>query len=99
MCKSCDENNLDWLITESTIPSIYLLTNRVKPGIGKVPWRQMCIPRNAANESFFSTLKTEFFRFTEFDSIEQLDAGLHEHSLLQPWADKAQIERIESGRL
>jgi hypothetical protein len=44
----------------------------------------MCIPRNAANESFFSTLKTEFFRFTEFDSIEQLDAGLPEHSLLQP---------------
>jgi transposase InsO family protein len=33
----------------------------------------MRIPRNAANESFFGTLKAEFFRFTEFDSIEQLD--------------------------
>ena len=34
---------------------------------------------NAAIESFFGTLKGEFFRLTEFDSIEQLDAGVHDY--------------------
>lgn len=34
---------------------------------------------NAAIESFFGTLKAEFFRLTEFDSIEQLDAGVHDY--------------------
>lgn len=32
---------------------------------------------NAAIESFFGTLKAEFFRLTEFDDIEQLAAGIH----------------------
>ena len=34
---------------------------------------------NAAVESFFGTLKAEFFHLTEFDSIEQLDAEMHDY--------------------
>lgn len=34
---------------------------------------------NAAIESFFGTLKAEFFCLTEFDSIEQLDAEVHDY--------------------
>ncbi len=34
---------------------------------------------NAAIESFFGTLKAEFFHLTEFDSIEQLDAEVHDY--------------------
>ncbi|MBY0475815.1 MAG: IS3 family transposase [Nitrosomonas sp.] len=54
----------------------------------------------AAIESFFGTLKAEFFRLTEFDSIEQLDAGVHDYiRYYNHEADKAQTERTESGRL
>lgn len=31
---------------------------------------------NAAMESFFATLKTEYFHLTDFEDIEQLNAGL-----------------------
>ncbi|SEK15808.1 Integrase core domain-containing protein [Paraburkholderia tropica] len=34
---------------------------------------------NAAMESFFATLKTEFFYLNEFDSIEQLQAELRHY--------------------
>jgi putative transposase len=34
---------------------------------------------NAAMESFFGTLKSEFFHLTDFESIEQLRDGLHEY--------------------
>jgi putative transposase len=34
---------------------------------------------NAAMESFFGTLKSEFFHLTRFDSIEQLERGLHRY--------------------
>ena len=41
-------------------------------------WKSDCFD-NTAIESFFGTLKGEFFRLTEFDSIEQLDAGVHDY--------------------
>ena len=41
-------------------------------------WKGDCFD-NAAIESFFGTLKVKFFRLTEFDSIKQLDAGLHKY--------------------
>lgn len=34
---------------------------------------------NAAMESFFATLKTEFFYLNQFDSVEQLQAGLRQY--------------------
>ena len=34
---------------------------------------------NAAMESFFGTLKSEFFKLSKFDNIEQLRQGLHEY--------------------
>lgn len=34
---------------------------------------------NAAMESFFATLKTEFFHLNQFDSIEQLQAGIRQY--------------------
>lgn len=34
---------------------------------------------NAAMESFFGTLKSEFFYLNRFDSIEQLQAGIHQY--------------------
>jgi len=34
---------------------------------------------NAAMESFFGTLKTEFFYLNEFDSVEQLQAGIKQY--------------------
>lgn len=34
---------------------------------------------NAAMESFFGTLKAEFFHLTRFDSIEQLQAGIRQY--------------------
>lgn len=34
---------------------------------------------NAAMESFFAILKTEFFHLNKFDSVEQLTEGLHEY--------------------
>jgi putative transposase len=34
---------------------------------------------NAAIESFFGTLKAEFFYLAEFHSVEQLEAGLHDY--------------------
>lgn len=34
---------------------------------------------NAAMESFFGTLKSEFFRLNKFDSVEQLRKGLHDY--------------------
>lgn len=34
---------------------------------------------NAAMESFFGTLKSEFFRLNKFESIEQLRKGLHDY--------------------
>lgn len=41
-------------------------------------WKGDCFD-NTAIESFFGTLKVKFFRLTEFDSIKQLDAGLHKY--------------------
>ena len=32
---------------------------------------------NAAIESFFGTLKAEFFYLSKFDNVAQLDAGVH----------------------
>ena len=37
------------------------------------------LPDNAAMESFFGTLKSEFFYLNSFDSIESLEAGLVEY--------------------
>ena len=34
---------------------------------------------NAAIESFFGTLKVEFFRLTKIDSIAQLETGLRDY--------------------
>ena len=34
---------------------------------------------NAAIESFFGTLKAEFFHLTRFDSVAQLEAGVHDY--------------------
>lgn len=34
---------------------------------------------NAAIESFFGTLKAEFFHLTKFDSVAQLEAGVHDY--------------------
>ncbi|GAA5239946.1 hypothetical protein BMMON2_27680 [Burkholderia mallei] len=34
---------------------------------------------NAAMESFFGTLKAEFFHLNEFDSVEQLQAGIRQY--------------------
>jgi len=34
---------------------------------------------NAAMESFFGTLKSEYFHLTEFDSVEQLREGLDDY--------------------
>ena len=34
---------------------------------------------NAAMESFFGRLKSEFFRLNRFESIEQLRKGLHDY--------------------
>ena len=34
---------------------------------------------NAAMESFFGTLKSEFFRLNKFDSVEQLRQGLRRY--------------------
>ncbi|WP_043288344.1 IS3 family transposase, partial [Pseudomonas taiwanensis] len=34
---------------------------------------------NAAMESFFGTLKSEFFYLKRFESVEQLKAGLEEY--------------------
>ncbi|MGF6759631.1 IS3 family transposase, partial [Paraburkholderia sp. GAS42] len=34
---------------------------------------------NAAMESFFGTLKAEFFYLNEFDSVEQLQVGLQQY--------------------
>lgn len=31
---------------------------------------------NAAMESFFATLKAEYFHLSDFEDVEQLDAGL-----------------------
>ncbi|MBR8421256.1 IS3 family transposase, partial [Burkholderia dolosa] len=35
---------------------------------------------NAAIESFFGTLKAEFFYLNEFDSVEQLQAGIQHYN-------------------
>ena len=45
---------------------------------------------NAAMESFFGTLKSEFFHLEKIDSIEQLRAGIHEY------IDYYNHERIKS---
>ena len=34
---------------------------------------------NAAIESFFGTLKAEFFHLVEFDSVAQLEAGVNDY--------------------
>ena len=34
---------------------------------------------NAAMESFFGTLKSEFFYLNRFDSLEQLQAGIRQY--------------------
>ena len=34
---------------------------------------------NAAIESFFGTLKAEFFHLGKFDSLAQLEAGVHDY--------------------
>ena len=34
---------------------------------------------NAAMESFFGTLKSEFFHLNRFESIEQLQRGIHQY--------------------
>ena len=34
---------------------------------------------NAVIESFFGTLKAEFFYLAEFHNVEQLEAGLHDY--------------------
>lgn len=36
---------------------------------------------NAAIKSFFGTLKTEFFHLAKFDSVAQLEAGVHDYIL------------------
>lgn len=46
---------------------------------------------NAAIESFFGTLKTEFFHLDKFDSVAQLEAGVHHY------IDYYNHERIKLG--
>ena len=53
---------------------------------------------NAVIESFFGTLKAEYYHLATLDGIETLEAGVHElHSLLQLRAHQAWIARAQSG--
>ncbi len=52
-----------------------LSANRLRQSMSR---RGNCLD-NAAMESFFATLKSEFFRLNRFDSIEQLQAGLRRY--------------------
>ena len=55
------------------------------------------LPDNAAMESFFGTLKSEFFYLNSFDSIESLEAGLVEYIQYYNRAHQIEIEGPEPG--
>ena len=54
---------------------------------------------NAAMESFFGTLKAEFFHLNRFDNIDQLEAGIRRYIRLQPRPHQAQAKRPEPGAI
>jgi putative transposase len=52
-----------------------ILGNKVRQSMSR---KGNCLD-NAAMESFFGTLKSEFFYLSEFDSVEQLQAGIRQY--------------------